>query len=128
LEASISTWSIVVVSSLISPMFESLYAKIQASTDPTQMFVSKLHAVFDWIWPSLFTGSHLGKYGQSCLSKGVKFNNIPSSIDDGECSGCSLAFIAEDFTFYNHSMYIIAHADISAHHAQAQIQAVYICF
>jgi hypothetical protein len=76
----------------------------------------------------LFTGSWLGKYGQSPLGKGIKFNTVPSSIDAGEWAGRSIAFIANDFTFHDHSMHVIDHSAVSAHHARAQICSVYICF
>jgi hypothetical protein len=109
-------------------MFESLYAEIQASSDPAGMFLSELHAVFDWIRLGLFTGSRLGEYGQSRLRKGIRFNTIPSSIDAGEWAGRSLAFIASDFTFYNHSRHVIDHSDVPAQYAQAQIRDVHIRF
>jgi hypothetical protein len=111
-----------------SPMFESLYAKIQASLDPTGMFLGKLHAVFDRICLGLFTGSRLGEYGQSRLRKGIRLNTIPSSIDAGKWAGCSLAFMPSNFTFYNHSRHVIDHSDVPAQYAQAQIRDVHIRF
>jgi hypothetical protein len=111
-----------------SPMFESLNLVIQASTDPARMFLSDLHAVYDWIRLGLFTGSRLGEYGQSRLRRGVRYNTIPSSIDAGEWAGRSLAFIAADYTFYSHSMHIIMHTDICSYHAHKKIRAVSIRF
>jgi hypothetical protein len=111
-----------------SPMFESLYAEIQASLDPAGMFISKLHAVFDWICLGLFTGSRLGECGQSCLRRGIHFNTIPSLIDAGEWTGRSLAFIADDFTFYNHSCHVIDHSDLPSHNARVQIRDVHLRF
>jgi hypothetical protein len=48
-----------------APMFVSLYHQIQGSQDPARTFVGPIAAVFNWTRLGIFTGSCLGKYGQS---------------------------------------------------------------
>jgi hypothetical protein len=50
---------------LTASMFDALFKEIQSSSDPSGTFLSPLYAVFDWTHLGLFTGSQLGKYGQS---------------------------------------------------------------
>jgi hypothetical protein len=111
-----------------SLMFEHLYREIQSSRDPAKMFTSELAAVFDWTRLGLFTGSRLGEYGQSRLSRGVRFNVIPHSVDAGEWAGRSLAFIAEDFTFYDDAMHTVPCSTLSISHANARVTEVHIRF
>jgi hypothetical protein len=40
------------------------------------MFISEIHAVFDWIWIGLFTGSCLSKYGQSASARVSTVNSL----------------------------------------------------
>jgi hypothetical protein len=52
-------------------MFETLLQEMQLFTNPSGTFISPLHAIFDWTHLGLFTGSRLGKYGQSWQKKGT---------------------------------------------------------
>jgi hypothetical protein len=61
-------------------MFDALFAEIQSSSDPSGTFISPLHAIFNWTLLGLFTGSRLGKYGQSRRSKGSRFNTFLSLL------------------------------------------------
>ena len=58
-------------------------------------------AVFDWLRVTLFTGSRLGEYAQSHLEKGQRFATIPLIPEAGKWAGQPLAFVEEDFTFYD---------------------------
>ena len=71
------------------------------TVDATNLFLSIRYAVYDWIRLGLFTGSRISEYGQSKLAKGQRFAVIPNSKDAGIWAGQPLAFIAEDFTFYD---------------------------
>jgi hypothetical protein len=71
--------------------------------DP-QGILSAMSAVYNWCHFCLFTGSRLGKYGQSKPPKGAPddwFATAPHSKDvPAEWHGKPLAFHKEDFTFY----------------------------
>ena len=53
----------------------------------------------DWTVFSAFSGSRVGKYGQS-KTKRNEYSHIPVSVDAGEWAGQPLAFISQDFTFW----------------------------
>jgi hypothetical protein len=92
------------------------------------MFISILHAIFDGTHLGVFTGSQLGKYGQSRCKKGTRFNTVPRSVDAGEWAGCSLAFIAANFIFFSPEMIAIPHLDVPSHHTCWSVVAVQIRF
>jgi hypothetical protein len=86
--------------------------------------ISPLHAIFDWTRLGLFTGSRLGKYGQSRRKKGSGYNTVSKSI----WAGSFIAFIAKDFTFFTSTLIAIPHDQVSTYHAKKLISAVQIRF
>ena len=54
-----------------------------------------------------FTGSRVSEYAQSQLPKGQSFNIVPHNAASGDQGGTPLAFLAEDFTFYDKSQVTI---------------------
>jgi hypothetical protein len=109
-------------------MYDVLFSEIRSSTDPSGTFISPLHAIFDWTRLGLFTGSRLGEYGQSRRKKGSRYNTVPQSIDAGIWAGSSIAFIAEDFTFFTSTLIAISHDQVSTYHAKKLVSAVQIRF
>ena len=71
---------------------------------PTQpSTLGETAATFDWACVGLHTGSRLAEYGQSKLPRGSgprAWNKIPSSGPPA-WRGHPIAFIAEDFTYFN---------------------------
>jgi hypothetical protein len=53
----------------------------------------------------------VAEYAQTRLKKGIRYNVIPNSADAGIWAGQSLAFLCDDFTFYdsNHTLIEQAH-------------------
>jgi hypothetical protein len=111
-----------------APMFDALFNEIRSSTDPSRTFMDSLSAIFDWTRLGLFTGSRLGEYGQSRRTKGTRFNTVPQSVDAGPWAGSSIAFIAEDFTFYTASLIAIPHDQVAVLHAKHEVSAIQIRF
>jgi hypothetical protein len=69
-----------------------------AARHDIQTLLGRTAAVFDWTGLGLHTGSRLlGKYGQSKPEKGSAFARVPQ----GPCEGQALAFIQEDFVYYD---------------------------
>lgn len=58
-------------------------------------------AVLDWAGLGVHTGSRLAEYAQSKKPPGALFAMIPKTAAAGRWAGQALAFILEDFTFYN---------------------------
>ena len=65
------------------------------------VILRKEAAVLDWTGLGLHTGSRIGEYGQSKPRKGEPFATVPHTADAGEWAGTPLAFIREDFEFYD---------------------------
>jgi hypothetical protein len=66
--------------------------------------LSKEAAILDWMGLGIHTGSRLGEYGQSKPTKGEPFATVPNNDDAGEWAGTPLAFIRDDFEFYDKLM------------------------
>jgi hypothetical protein len=81
-------------------------------------FLSRDYSVYDWIRLGLFTGSRISEYGQvswnmtaaspsrprtSTASSPKRYARVPTAKSAGPWAGTSIAFIASDFTFWNHS-------------------------
>ena len=66
-------------------------------------FLTSEYAVYDWIRLGCFTGSRISEYGQSSSGslKGSRYARIPNTPDAGIRANQSIAFLAEDFTFYS---------------------------
>jgi hypothetical protein len=89
-----------------SEMLEVLHT--QAEGSPTADCL--LPALAEWIFLAFFTGSRLGEYGESKHKSGSKWSTIPA--EDGvppEWRGQPIAFVAEDFEFFDGNQTRIAH-------------------
>lgn len=63
---------------------------------------SKEAAVYDWCRLGLFSGSRLAEYGQSTVTKQQPWEPLPNNSDvPHKWRGRPIAFVAEDFTFYD---------------------------
>ena len=58
-------------------------------------------ALFDGISLTLFTGSRVSDYAQSRVRRGEYFNRVPTNNSTGRKGGIPIAFMKEDFTFFN---------------------------
>jgi hypothetical protein len=65
------------------------------------VFLQERWAIFDWTRLGIFTGSRLAEYGQSKPTPGALFATVPWTTHAGEWAGTPLAFIRDDFTFYD---------------------------
>lgn len=68
------------------------------------VLLSLCWAALDWTALGLHTGSCLAEYGQSKTQPGELFTRVPNSPDTGRWAGMPLAFICDDFTFYDVSL------------------------
>jgi hypothetical protein len=68
------------------------------------VFVSKAFAISDWMGLGIHTGSRLSKYGQSKPKAGEPFETVPNSTNAGKWASTPLAFICEDFQFFDSSL------------------------
>ena len=83
-------------------MFEALAIHIEMHYKRDgSFFLSVTFAVFDWCRLSLHTGSRVAEYGQSKKTPGKPFAAIPLCDDAGEWAGYPIAFIREDFVFFD---------------------------
>ena len=78
-----------------------LHKEVAALVRDPARFLDRLPSVYDWGRLGCFTGSRLGEYGQSKPRPGEPFATVPSCADAGEWAGTPLAFIRDDFTFYD---------------------------
>jgi len=85
-----------------SDMFEALakYVNHQCSQN-SQAFLMVAYAVLDWARTGVHTGSRLAEYGQSKKNKGDLFARVPNTKNAAEWVGMPIAFIREDYTFYD---------------------------
>jgi hypothetical protein len=95
---------------------------------PTTAFLQKDYVVWDWLRLGVFTGSRVSEYAQSNLRRGQRFQTIPSSDDTGIWAGQPLAFIREDFTFYDNKDCLVPQTDIYRLHQKKQVTMVHIRF
>ena len=68
--------------------------------------LDKQTAVFDWIWLGVFTGCRPGEYAQTMAPRD-QFLPVPHTTDAGEWAGTPIAFIEEDFVFYDRNGHLI---------------------
>jgi hypothetical protein len=99
-----------------------------SALSPTNVFLSKEYAVWDWLRLGVFTGSRLSEYAQSNLRRGQRFQVVPTSNDTGMWAGTPLAFIATDFTFYDANDCVIPHHAIYGQHRKKNVKTVHIRF
>jgi hypothetical protein len=65
------------------------------------VFLQERWAIFDWTRLSIFTGWRLAEYGQSKPTPGALFATVPRMTHAGEWAGSPLAFVCDNFTFYD---------------------------
>ena len=82
-------------------MFETHHNRVavKAQTD-SRAYLYKDAAVQDWTRLGLFTGSRPGEYAQT-VGTTTKASTVPDAPAAGEWIGAPLAFIADDFTFFD---------------------------
>jgi hypothetical protein len=93
--------------------------------DPTRL-LDRVPAIYDWARLGIFTGSRLGEYGQSKPRKGQLFATVPNSPDAGVWANTPLAFIRDDFSFYNANRHALNVTDL--HQLSRQAFEVHIRF
>jgi hypothetical protein len=101
-------------------------AKSQLSL--TKAFFQKEYVVWDWLRLGVFTGSRLSEYAQSNLRRGQRFQVVPSSDDTGIWAGQPLAFLRDDFTFYDSADCLVPHSTLHDRHSKKQVTMVHIRF
>ena len=109
-------------------MFRSLSNFLRTGADEIDTFLSKESAVYDWTRLGIFTGSRVAEYAQTRLAKCVSYNIIPSTDDAGRWAGQPLAFVRDDFTFYDAAHTLIEHWELHRRHVQAHVKSVHIRF
>jgi hypothetical protein len=79
-------------------IFDFLHQGVSAAAlHDRQTLLGRTAAIFDWTGLGLHTGSRLAEYGQSKPEKGSPFARVPQ----GPCTGQALAFVKEDFLYYD---------------------------
>lgn len=109
-------------------MFEWLHNTVHDVPDVSISHLGVMFAVFDWQRLGVFTGSRLSEYGQSKIPKGERFNTIPKTPEAGIWAGRPIAFIREDFKFYDAREIEIVGPDIFMAHENMQLEYLEICF
>jgi hypothetical protein len=90
-------------------IFDYLHAGVtQAARHNIQTLLERTAAVFDWTGLGLHTGSRLGEYGQSKPEKGSAFARVPQ----GPCAGQALAFVKEDFVYFDDAGHLVSHTTL----------------
>ena len=105
-------------------MFEWLYSTVHS----TGRFLSSQWTVFDWQRLGVFTGSRVSEYAQTKLPKGQRFNIIPFEPAAGDWQGWPIAFIRQDFTFYDVGEVMIPSREVYDAHLQGKVAYLEICF
>ncbi len=109
-------------------MFRSLAEYLRSSPDVLATFLRREYAVYDWTRLGIFTGSRVAEYAQTRLKKGIRYNVIPTSDDAGIWAGQALAFLRDDFIFYDTNHTLIEHSQLHRQHLQGDVQSVHIRF
>jgi hypothetical protein len=109
-------------------MFRSLAEYLRSSPDVLATFLRREYAVYDWTRLGIFTGSRVAEYAQTRLKKGIRYNVIPTSDDAGIWAGQALAFLRDDFIFYDTNHTLIEHSQLHRQHLQGHVQSVHIRF
>jgi hypothetical protein len=109
-------------------MFWSLSNSPRTSTDEIDTLLSKASAVYNWTSLGIFTGSRIAEYDQTRLAKGVSYNIVPTTDDAGSWAGQPLAFVGDDFPFYDAAHTLIEHRELHRQHVQVHVQSVHIRF
>jgi hypothetical protein len=109
-------------------MFQALARFIQSQPDKLDAFLAVEHAVFDWTRLGLFTGSCVAEYAQTRLKANDRYNTIPTTLDAGDWAGQALAFLREDFTFYNAQHKLISISSLHQTYLHGTVTGVHIRF
>ena len=90
-------------------IFDYLHRGVTAAaTHDQQTLLGRTAAIFDWTGLGLHTGSRLGEYGQSKTEKGSPFARVPQ----GPNAGQALAFVKEDFLYFDAKGRLLDHATV----------------
>jgi hypothetical protein len=90
-------------------LFDYLHRGVStAALHDLQTQLGRTAAIFDWTGLGLHTGSRLSEYGQSKPEKGSPFARVPQ----GPCKGQALAFMKEDFVYYDASGCLLAQTSL----------------
>jgi hypothetical protein len=109
-------------------MFRCLAEHLCSQSDDLATFLRREYAVYDWTRLGIFTGSRVAEYAQTRLKKGIRYNVIPQSADAGAWAGQALAFLRDDFTFYDSHHALIEQSNLHRMHLQGLVQSVHIRF
>lgn len=92
-------------------MFRTLRAQVDAAAcdDPNTCLDLKA-AVLDWTRLGIFSGCRCSEYAQTKAKRG-EFARVPNTKAAGPWAGTPIAFLAEDFTFYDNEMCQVAHIE-----------------
>lgn len=95
-------------------MFTVLHREVSTlvAWDPVRL-LEWLPTIYNWSHLGCFTGSRLGEYGQSKPKPGEPFAMVSHCADAREWAGMPLAFVRDDFTFYDAWRHYLATADLS---------------
>ena len=97
-------------------------------TETYHTFYGLNHVVWDWLRLGVFTGSRVAEYAQSGLKRNHRFQRIPSTADAGQWAGQPLAFMRQDFQFFDGQQCCVPHLKVSEHHRKGLIKAFHIRF
>lgn len=92
-------------------MFTVLHQQVLAAVDQDPLtFLDLQAAVFDWVRLGIFTGCRASEYAQTKARRG-EFSKVPNEAAAGRWAGTPIAFIPDDFTFYDGQMCILTHVE-----------------
>jgi hypothetical protein len=98
------------------------------TSDYRYSFVGLEYAVWDWMRIGVFTGSRLAEYAQSNLRATQRYQMIPNNADSGKWAGMALAFIMDDFTFFDNQNWLVSKENFLSAHKKHRIYMVHIRF
>eukprot|EP00980_Cylindrotheca_fusiformis_P009548 scaffold2093_cov88-Cylindrotheca_fusiformis.AAC.1 len=108
-------------------MFQWLASQLALEAGSLVSFVGCRFCVFDWMRLGIFTGFRVSEYGQSKLKPGQRFQLIPHSRDvPTRFRGAPLAFVAEDFVFYDGRQHVIPHSSLFEAHCRGEVHLLEI--
>ena len=81
-----------------------------------------------WMRIGVFTGSRLAEYAQSNLRATQRYQMIPNNEDSGQWAGMALAFISDDFQFFDHDNCLVSKENLLSIHKRNGIHMVHIRF
>ena len=81
---------------IITVLFHLTYIK-----NGPRALTSLRSAIFDGVSLTLFTGSRVSEYAQSRVRRRESINRVPTNNSTGQNEGMPIAFMKEDFTFFN---------------------------